>query len=186
MCHEKSWGSRPLRDRGLHPLCPASVCHFLGELKRADRKYRRCKANRTGSDNDQQAWRRAAKSFVSKIIVGKIIKTGVEPPLYQIGTARRASRTCRLSGAECVVRPGLETLPISVGRTHQQTLTCRTRIGTPMSFGRAFIPTGAKSKCHSLRKFLSHDFGSELCLLSPSQLPSWRRISKRDAPLTNR
>ena len=90
----------------------------------------------------------------------------------KIGTARRASRTCRLSGAECVVRPGLETLPISVGRTHQQALTCRTRIGTPMSFGRAFIPTGAKSKCHSLRKFLSHDFGSEFCSLSPSQLPS--------------
>ena len=35
-------------------------------------------------------------SFVSKIMVGKIIKAGVDPPLYQIGTARRASRTCRL------------------------------------------------------------------------------------------
>ena len=32
-------------------------------------------------------------------MVGKIIKTGVDPPLDQIGTVRIASKTCRLGGS---------------------------------------------------------------------------------------
>ena len=73
----------------------SSFCQLLGELRRADRKIEPAKPigratttlNRQGGERQNHGGQNHQG------------KTGVDPPLSRIGTARRASRTCRLGGS---------------------------------------------------------------------------------------